>query len=108
MGTIGAYLFTQNDRVGDWGAVAFLNLTANVALFVPAGLLAPLVDVRARGLRRVLLFGFALSLAIEFTQFVIGRSADVDDVILNVLGVGIGFGAWALFRRAPTLPRESA
>jgi len=99
MNTVWAYLFTQNDRVSDWGSVAFLNLTANVALFVPLGLLAPLASERLRRFRSVLIFGVKASLAIEVSQFLIGRSADIDDVILNVVGVGIGYGAWALIQR---------
>jgi len=85
--------------VSDWGSVAFLNLTANVALFVPLGLLAPLASERLRRFRSVLIFGVKASLAIEVSQFLIGRSADIDDVILNVVGVGIGYGAWALIQR---------
>jgi glycopeptide antibiotics resistance protein len=99
MNTVRAYLFTPNDMVNDWGLVAFLNLAANVGLFVPLGLLAPMVSERLRHLRTVLLLGTALSLAIEVVQFLIGRSADIDDVILNILGVGIGYGVWALVQQ---------
>ncbi len=99
MNTIWAYLFTQNDRVSDWGSVAFLNLAANVALFVPLGLLAPLVSERFRRPRSVLVLSVWVSLAIEVTQFLLGRSADIDDVILNVVGAGIGYGARVLFQR---------
>lgn len=99
LNTIWAYLFTQNDRVSDWGSVAFLNLLANVALFAPLGLLAPSSSGRFHRLRTVLLLGVSVSLAIEVAQLLIGRSADIDDVILNVVGVWVGYGAWALFRR---------
>lgn len=97
--TIWAYLFTQNDRVSDWGSVAFLNLLANVALFVPLGLLAASSSEHFRRLRSVLLLGVSVSLAIEAAQLLVGRSADIDDVILNVIGACIGYGAWALFQR---------
>jgi glycopeptide antibiotics resistance protein len=99
LNTVWAYLFTQNDRVSDWGSVAFLNLAANVVLFLPLGLLAPLASERIRRLRNALVLGVSVSLAIEVAQFLIGRSADIDDVILNVVGVGIGYGAWILLRR---------
>lgn len=99
MDTVGAYLFTQNDRVGDWGSVAFLNLAANVALFMPLGFLAPLAGERLRRLRSVLVMAVMVSLAIEVSQFLIGRRADIDDVILNVAGAGIGYGAWLVIQR---------
>lgn len=99
MSTVGAYLFTQDDRVSDWGSVAFLNLAANVALFVPLGFLAPLAGERSRRLRSVLVLGVTVSLFIEVSQFLIGRSADIDDVILNVIGAGIGYGAWLVAQR---------
>lgn len=97
--TVWAYLFTQNDRVSDWGSVALLNLLANVALFMPLGLLAAFASERFRNIRTVWLLGVSVSFAIEAAQFLIGRSADIDDVILNVLGVCVGYGVWALLRR---------
>lgn len=98
LNTIWAYLFTQNDRVSDWGSVAVLNLLANVALFVPLGLLAAFSSDRFHRFRNVLLLGVLASLAIEAAQFLIGRSADIDDVILNALGVCVGYGVWVLFQ----------
>lgn len=97
--TLWAYLFTSNDMVSDWGAVALLNVSANVALFIPLGMLAPWVSERVRRLRDALAFGLVVSLAIEVAQFWIGRSADIDDVILNVASVGLGYGCWVLATR---------
>ena len=51
-----------------------------------------------------LLLGFFTSCAIEFTQFFIGRSTDIDDVILNTAGALAGYWlfwlVWALFPNA--------
>jgi len=99
MHTIWSYLFTQNDQVSNWGSVATLNLLANILLFVPLGFLLPQMTRGFTGLRKTMMFGLATSLAIEILQFFIGRSADVDDVILNVLGVCIGYAVLVVARR---------
>ncbi len=62
---------------------------ANVLLFVPLGLLVSTLGWR---LGAVLGFGFGVSVVIEVTQYLldIGRTADVNDVIENTLGVLVG------------------
>jgi len=72
------------------------NTLGNVALFMPLGILLPLVDTRFRSIRRVLLIGLCLSLTIETVQFglrFVGnpRAVDIDDVLLNTLGACLGF-----------------
>lgn len=73
-----------------------VGLTLNVALFVPLGLLAPLFLRTSTWLRAALL-GILVSLSIEIVQFVgdvtvdLGRVADIDDLITNVLGTVIGY-----------------
>jgi glycopeptide antibiotics resistance protein len=81
-------------------AFCLINLLGNVALFVPLGILLPLVGDRFRSLKRVLLVALGLSLSIEAIQFLsrflgIPRAVDIDDVILNTLGGCLGF---ALFK----------
>src|SRR3954451_16563661 len=75
----------------------FLVLVGNLAAFVPVGLLLPAVIGR-RSLLVVLVAGFGLSLAIEAGQLAVSvelgfayRSADIDDVIVNVVGAGLGY-----------------
>jgi glycopeptide antibiotics resistance protein len=77
-------------------------------VFVPFGLLMPLIFPRLASLRRMALAGLLFSLAIELSQLAVSlavgswyRMTDVDDVMLNVVGVLLGY---ALFRRfvAPT------
>jgi len=106
--TIWSYVFTYNDQVSDWGAVALMNLLANVLLFVPLGFLAPLLRRGKTTLRQVLAIGVATSFTIEAVQFFIGRSADVDDILLNVLGVCIGYLVLAAVRNARLLAPASA
>jgi glycopeptide antibiotics resistance protein len=77
------------------------NSIGNFLMFVPLGLLLPLVDVRFRSFRKLLLAMIALSVTIETLQFFLSflnnpRSADIDDVILNTLGACLGFAIYRL------------
>ncbi|WP_062137268.1 VanZ family protein [Demequina aestuarii] len=74
------------------GSHPWLNLVGNVALFVPFGFLAACL-VRAPFIGRVataFIFGLMLSASIEIAQYVLGRVADIDDVILNTSGALAG------------------
>ena len=76
--------------------VAVRNLLGNLGLLLPLGVFLPLLWRRFHGLRSVLLAGFLTAFFIEVSQFAmrsIGsyRTADIDDVLLNTLGAGIGY-----------------
>ena len=58
----------------------------NILLFLPFGILYPLFR-KDSGWIRTLLFGIGISLAIELHQPVFGRSFDINDIILNEIGV---------------------
>ena len=78
-----------------------VNLWGNVLVFVPLGALIALSIRRSARCAGTKAFasGVGLSVAIEAAQFGIGRSADVDDVILNAVGVAVGVAGAALARR---------
>lgn len=80
-----------------------VNLAGNVAVFVPLGLLPPALWRGLRRLWKTALLCCVCSCLIEFFQLFIGRSVDVDDVILNTLGGVLGYLLfallWALFSR---------
>lgn len=69
----------------------------NVVLFVPFGLLVPMIWQNMGKLRGVLLGAFGFTLLIEVSQLLNFRSTDIDDVILNVLGAAVGFGLYKLW-----------
>lgn len=79
---------------GPW--VMFL-MVANIGIFVPIGFF-PALLWRNWSCWKSILAGFASSVFIEFIQFFIGRSTDVDDVILNTTGSLIGFWIFWLLR----------
>ncbi|WP_245679386.1 VanZ family protein [Actinomadura hibisca] len=72
---------------------ALLQLGGNLALLAPLGVLLPWVSVKMRGPLRLAVVGALVSLAIEIVQglVVMGRAFDVDDVILNTLGVVLAY-----------------
>ena len=64
----------------------------------------PLLDERFDRFGKVLLVGFLLSLSVELVQMFGCGSTDVNDLVTNTLGTGLGYGLFLLARRA--LPRE--
>ena len=73
-----------------------LYQVGNVVLFLPFGLFPPLLW-RRYGWRRALLVGICVTLGIESWQLLVGRTFDVDDLILNTAGASLG---WILWRAA--------
>lgn len=72
---------------------AILQIGGNIAIGVPFGLLLPSISPRFRGLLRVMITTAFVITLIELTQhfFIEGRSFDVDDIILAVVGAAIGY-----------------
>jgi VanZ family protein len=86
------------------------DMLRNVVVFLPLGFLLPLV-ARIYSARRVLLYGFLLSLAIETIQLVQsqtgngGHVADINDLLANTLGAPIGYGIFRALLLLPALAR---
>jgi glycopeptide antibiotics resistance protein len=89
---------TQGLRQG--GPLFVINIIGNIVVFVPVGLLLPLISTRFTTWLRILLAGFAVSLTIEMLQLLSAqRVADVDDLLLNVAGTLVGYSSYMLVRR---------
>ncbi|MFL5620770.1 MAG: VanZ family protein, partial [Gemmatimonadaceae bacterium] len=78
------------------------NAAGNVLLFFPLGILLPLVSRRLRFWRGIQI-AVALSFSIELLQYLSRawgsyRLADINDVILNVVGAALGLGLMSLLR----------
>ncbi len=79
-----------------------IDITAyllNVLLFIPLGLLVPIIWQKINKLTHVIGTGFFFTLFIEISQLLNNRRTDIDDILLNVLGAIIGFGFFKLFDR---------
>ncbi len=83
----------------DTAADLILNLTGNFAMFIPTGIMTPLIYKKINTFGTVTLTGFLLSLTIEILQLPFAvRATDVDDLILNTAGCMVGYGLYALVR----------
>jgi glycopeptide antibiotics resistance protein len=73
------------------------NILGNTLLLFPFGLLLPILWRKFYNVRKTLLYSFLFSLGIEIIQLLsyyvgnIGRSFDIDDIILNTFGAWIGY-----------------
>ena len=75
-----------------------LNILGNVGLFVPSGIILPILYKRLDCFWKVLAAGAGMSLCIELLQLPFAvRATDADDLLLNTLGVALGYGIYALF-----------
>ena len=72
------------------------QLLGNTLLFLPWGFFLPLIWKRFRSFFPVAGMCLLLTCFIESTQLFIGRTVDVDDLILNFLGSLCGAGLWGL------------
>lgn len=71
-----------------------INIFGNIIIFVPFGILLAETFPKTRNILKILGITFATSFFVEFIQFFIGRSVDIDDLILNLLGSVIGYFIW--------------
>ncbi len=68
----------------------YRQVAGNIILFMPFGFFATYYT-RVNKFRSISLITFLVSLTIETVQKFIGRSFDIDDIMLNVLGGVLGF-----------------
>ena len=77
-----------------------INLLGNIFLFVPAGWLLPKIFVKQQRFFPFFFTCFGLILAVETLQlFTLLGSFDIDDLILNLGGMILGWLFYMLFRR---------
>lgn len=72
--------------------MVIINLVGNVGVFIPFGLLLPIIYKPLKKWYALLPVGMIFSIVIECIQLVTRVGAlDIDDVILNVTGIMLGF-----------------
>ena len=79
---------------------AAANILGNLAF----GFLFPLKS--GAGLGKTCAVGLAAVLGIEIIRYFEGRVADIDDVILNFVGILLGFAAYCIFIKIKALVRS--
>ncbi len=79
----------------------FANIFGNIVIFVPFGLLLPtLFDKMRKSTKLTFLTILCSSILFESLQYIFALgTADIDDIILNVLGGGIGVALYHLIAR---------
>lgn len=85
------------EELQEGGAWPLFMLLGNIIMFAPFGFFPALVGDRPRWWK-ALLTGFCVSSFIEFVQLFIGRSSDINDIILNTLGALCGFWVYLLLK----------
>lgn len=77
---------------------ALKEILGNVLIFIPIGLLLPIIFEKLRSWKNILLCSVLLSVGIETVQLaeslitrIPGHAVDIDDVILNFTGGVLGF-----------------
>lgn len=90
------------DIVKKYGAFlwAFSNIIGNILIVVPLGFCLPLLFIKMRDIRWVMLITVLVSLMIESCQYIFSMgSADIDDLIMNTLGGVCGYLAYILLKK---------
>ena len=100
-------LFKTIDIYQTWGK----QILGNFVMLLPLGIYLPLIYKRLRKTYNffvVLLICFLVSVGIELLQLATSyRSTDIDDVLLNTLGGGVGFLIYQLIKVIVT-PKKRA
>lgn len=77
--------------ISDFYEGSRVNVIGNIAMFIPVGIVWPVCFKKLDNVLKVVLAGFGYSLLIELVQLLFyERHSDVDDLILNTLGMTIG------------------
>lgn len=99
-------------RLADFRTAARI-IGGNVLLFIPLGVLLPVLNTRFNSLSSIFPYGILGSMTIEGAQLLISlilgfnyRTFDVDDIILNTLGAITGYCFLRLL--APALEKHFA
>lgn len=72
-------------------------LIGNIMMFIPMGILLPLVFKKINK-KNIIKIAFIIPIIIEVTQPIVGRSFDIDDLIMNFIGIIAGYFIVSIFR----------
>ena len=75
----------------EFGSKVFIhNIIGNIILFIPFGFFVSTI-LKTKKVLPILFLSLVTSSVIEYTQLLIGRTFDIDDIILNLCGGLIGY-----------------
>ena len=89
------FLRVWNDPM--YHRAAVVNLVGNIIMFIPLGFCLPWANAPLRRFWKTLLVSAGIIILVEAVQLVtlLGR-CDVDDLILNLIGVTVGYLLWKM------------
>lgn len=85
-----------------WAMEARKQITqsiANILMFLLLGFIFPIAFAKMRKLWSTTICMMLFSFLIEFIQYFVGRSADIDDLMLNTLGGILGYLVFYIFSK---------
>lgn len=83
----------------DFGSKLFFrNVIGNMIMFIPYGFFISYI-LKIKKPTIAVILTFIVSFTIEFTQILIGRVFDIDDIFLNILGGFVGYIGFYLMDR---------
>ena len=89
---------TQIERITQWWALK--NLLGNIIPFIPFGFLLPITYKKFSSAISIFVIGLASILLIEIFQFFTKLgNFDVDDIILNMIGIVCGYVIFLVINR---------
>lgn len=87
------------DAWNSWSLLAFQLIVFNVILFIPLGILLPLLNRKCNSLRAVFVIALGFSLFIELFQLTTHSGIfELDDIFHNTLGAVLGYLLFKVFR----------
>lgn len=92
--------FQEISRYSISSELFLMNVIGNIALFIPFGFIIN-TYFKTKKVWTTLISALIVSTTIEFVQKQIGRSFDIDDILLNTIGCIIGFLIYKLYSKIP-------
>lgn len=89
------YLIKSELSIGTWVRDM---LVGNMLMFIPMGILLPLVFKKINK-KNIVIISIIITSSIEILQPIVSRSFDIDDIIMNFIGIIIGYLIVAIIRK---------
>ena len=86
--------YMQSLKAGHMNRI-FSEIVPNIILFIPLGIFLPIVIKNARKIYILMIMITFISFLMEFMQYFMGRSSDIDDLIMNISG---GITGYVIFK----------
>ncbi len=92
-------LYDTYDQVFNKNNINYLIISflGNIIMFIPIGLLVKSLWHFTN--KKTIIIGFSISLFIEMVQLFLNRTSDIDDLILNTIGVFLGITLYDYYQK---------